>query len=815
MADEADPDAIAEATASFRDQYDDGEHTLETVLSVDDEYETWTFDDLPLDSGIFGELVSRGIVRKRDGEYRISSREGVRAGLEGRAVSTVDQDDPRRALSSPIALDVRAGAALVCALAFLFGMRVLNYRSVVRGEHVVSPANDPYYYRYWMETLLSESDGITDTTVVTDMPDAAASRRPLTHASNWALAELLGGDQWAADMVAAWLPVVATLALGIVVYWLALIVTDDTRVGIASVGLLALTPVHAVYTSIGFLEHRPYQYLWIGVTILSLAWLAVDVQRRRERASRPRVAIREHLLCPWTWIAAIVLGIALAFSVHSWGGSILLFVPLGAYAGLKIALDVRAGLPPMAGNAPLLVGVGIGGAITVLLHVRWGWHEPFTAVVSSIVVVGIVAVAAVGELWHRLEWPTLGILAFEGGIAAVGVSALWYLRPDEWTRLEQRAEDLFAREGATETGSLFTTENAVVLEPMAQLGPTFYIAIAVLGWAAWTVSRRYDPAWGVLAVYSLFWLVLAAFQVRFAAQLSIVVSVLGGLGLVHLLAWLDLVRTPVPFRESTASARDTVGPSARDTAADGGDREPSIALPEDGRTLGALIWIALLVCGLSLIFVPTLSAQTVHSDAQFEAAMAIDDHAADRETPKTFVLSEWGDNRMYNYFVSGESSSYWYASRHFEEFRTGGDPDGWYEEFNESDVGYVVLTEAGGYDERNAQRQLHDELGTGSDGETPLEHYQAVYVDDEVTAFAVVPGATITADGEPGEELSLETEVPVSGETVTYERTATVDDDGTLAVTVPYPGEYTVGEREIDVPARAVETGSVLELEQS
>ncbi len=41
----------------------------------------------------------------------------------------------------------------------------------------------------------------------------------------------------------------------------------------------------------------------------------------------------------------------------------------------------------------------------------------------------------------------------------------------------------------------------------------------------------------------------------------------------------------------------------------------------------------------------------------------------------------------------------------------------------------------------------------------------------------------------------------------------TVDENGTATVTVPYPGEYTVGDREVDVPPEAVEDGESIALE--
>ncbi len=408
MAEEPDPATVADAAADFCADTDDGEATLETVLAVDADHETWTFDDLPLDSGTFGELVSRELVTKTNGEYEVASRKGVQTALEGESLAAEDAETgPTLAERVSVDLDGRALAGLAGVIAVLAAMRLLNYRSVFQGDHVVSPGNDPYYYRYWTEELLASSDGLTDWSVITDMPGGAASTRPFTHAANWLFASLLGGDQWAAAMVAAWVPIVMTLLLGIVVYWLAVTLTDDVRVGLASVFLLALTPVHAVYTSAGFLEHRPYQYFWLGVTLLALAgWRSMYSAARVGTVlaggnpgappAAGNVACNRRSRC-CTRPVGPRLG-WLGTDVH----------PRCRLRRLKVALDARNGISPTLANAPVLVGLAIAAGVSGFLHVRWGWHEPFTALVPVLVVVGAVVVAGLGELWQRSSGQRLG-----------------------------------------------------------------------------------------------------------------------------------------------------------------------------------------------------------------------------------------------------------------------------------------------------------------------------------------------------------------------------------------------------------------------
>ncbi|WP_436344530.1 MFS transporter [Natronorubrum sp. FCH18a] len=807
---DADSSALADATASFLADHDEGDQALEAVLEVDSGSETWTFDDIPLDSGTFGELVSRGIVEKVDGEYRVVDAAVVRAVMSGEAVDVDSSDgesfDLRSAFDLGIWGDRRALAGVVGALLLVVAMRITQYRSVFRGEHVVSPGNDPYYYRYWTETLLAESTNPTDIGVLAEMPADAVGRRPLTHALNWWFATLLGGDQWAADAVAAWLPVVASVALAVVIYALAVVVTRDVRVGIASVVLFAVTPVHAVYTQVGFLEHRLHQYLWLGVTLLTLAWLAVDLTRRRE-TNADRDAVRDHLSSPGAWLVAVVLGVALGVSVHLWGGSSLLFVPLAAYVGLRAVVDAREGISPTLANLPVVVAIAIGTGISVWFHTNWGWHYGFVAYTPAMVLGGAVVVLALGDLWRRVDIHPGALVALETAIAGVGLYALRRFRPGDWADARTRADDLLFRENITETASLFTPDYAVIFGPLIQLGVGFYLGAAVLVWAVWLVSRQYEPAWLLLAVYASFCTLLAAIQVRFAAQLAVPLSVLGGVGFVYALSTIDLARRPVPFR------RGTERPKA--VAADGGSDEPSITLP-DARKMGYVLGVGLLVCGFSLLYVPGLSGQITHGDAEFEAALAIDEHAAeaDREYPESFVLSEWGDNRMYNYHVSGESQRYGYAMANFDDFRFGDDPDGNYSQF-EDRVGYVVVTERDrDLPAESAHAQLLEELGTGGDDGEALAHYQLLSVDDDrsAAAFVVVPGATIETTAEPNETVTVSTSVSVDGESFTYERAVTVGEDGRLAVTVPYAGTYSVGDDSVDVTESAVLEGETVEV---
>ncbi|WP_128224431.1 MFS transporter [Halobacteriaceae bacterium SHR40] len=781
---------VEEATRSFLHDHPEAEGALEQLVSLD--RAAWTFDDAPLDSGLFGELVSTPIVEKTDdGDYRFADREAVEAvvaGVDTGETKTADTDKSDMSISLP-EIDFTLAGAIAGVLAIVALVRSLYFSSVFQNGFVVSPANDPYFYRYWQAELLARSSSATDLGMLSTVGELTRLR-PLTHALNWWFAALLGGTPDAAATVAAWLPIVASVVLAGVLYGLAVILTDDHRIGLASVLLLALMPVHVVYTALGFLEHRPYQYLWLIIVAFALAWLAVDLQRRLNR-SEPRDAAVGHAKSSRAWAMAVLLAVGVAASAHVYGGSPLTFVPVAAYFGFRVVADTRRGIPALPANTPALAGVFVGSLLAMGAHVRWDWHSSVAGTIPVLVALGTIAVAALAMVWHRSELPVAGLLATEGVLAVVGTVLFWQLRPDDVSRLQDRADALFGRETAVETASLFTTDYAIIFGPLAQLGIGFYLALVPLGVITWYVYRQYEPGWLVLVCFAWFYLFLASIQVRFAAQFALFCAIFGAVGFVYVLGAIELVRKPALF--------------------DWGEQlsGPAIQLPGTPTRGGYLAGVVVLALVLNLLFVPTLLGQTQYSGDQVEATMAIDSHAEefDREFPQNFVLSEWGENRMYNYFVNNESRGYGYALSNHESFISGTNPDEQANNFGNR-VGYVVLKDRDLPDE-TVHAQLFD-LTTDDEG---VARYQLLYATDDIRAFVVVDGATIRATGEQGNTVQATTDVTTSGEQFTHRRSATVDENGVAQIRVAYAGEYEVGNQTVTVTDQQVMNGETVSSE--
>ncbi|MDB9252678.1 hypothetical protein [Halorubrum ezzemoulense] len=842
------PEETTAAAREFLADHPEVEDALAALVERDARDEPWTFDDIDLDSGRFGELVARDLAREVDDGYRLRNPDAIRAAIDAGPADAGDATDASSTATAPtdagpgastgesahdaapsrfstaVDLDGLTLLGLVGALLAVAGARLVAAPAVFREGFVVSPSNDTYFFRYWQERLVARADGAFDLGLFADMGGAAGTR-PLAHATNWWVTALLGGAD-AAPAVAAWLPVVASACLGYLVYRTARLLTGDVRVALAAVLFYGLAPVNVVYTSVGFLDHQAHQYLWLGLLVATLTALGTDIARRTT-STDARTAARAHARDARMWAIALALAVAVPASAHAWGGSPLTFVPVAAVVGLRVALDVRHDRSPTFANAPLLGGLVVGAGLALAAHLALGWHESIAAVTPALVAGGALVVVGLGELWRRVSLPPLALVAAEAVVAVGGLVGYARLRPDDIDRLQTRADDLFFREGISETASLFSPDFAVVFGPLLQLGLGFYFAIAVLAVATWAVARRDEPGWLVLVCFAWYYTLLATIQVRFAGQLAIVIAPFAGIGLVYLLSAIDIARPVATLdRGEDADSPSTRGrPSRAGSNRAGADGEPSegtaitsLALPDGTRLRGYLAATVALVLLFNLLLVPSLVAQTTHDRAQFDAALAVDSHAeaVDREYPRNFVLSQWGDNRMYNYFVSGESQSYGYARSNHDQFLASSDPGDWYDRF-QGRVGYVVVTDRENAPTANTTyAALHEGLGLGVNDTVATGRYQLLASDDGVRTFAVVPGATIrvtdpAAVGATGGAVTATTEVAVeeSGANVTHEyaREATVA-NGTATIRVAHPGEYRVGNATVTVTDDDVVAGN-------
>lgn len=779
---------VREATDDLLSEKPGVESDLRDVLSVDERADGWTFDDVPLDSGTFGELVSRDIVSKDGGgEYELTNRRAVRASLDGESPVETDTERTTPNFSLPT-ISREAGLALGGALAFLAVMRAYIYPNVFRGDGgVLLSSNDPYYYRYWVDQLAIEATGVFDLSVLSGLPGAVSKGEPLTIATLWWVTNLLGGAD-ASGAVLAWYPVVSGLIVGVLVYLLATKVTDDRRIGIASVLLLATIPGFAYKTGLGFADHHAFDYPWLALTALALV-LVSNISER-------------DLTEPKTWVGAILLGIAVTGQVMAWEAGPLLIGALGFFVAVRALADVNADRSPLGQSTPILGGLALASVLSHLAHSGFGWHTDVVAYSPALLLVGVLGVSLVAEAIRRAGMPAAVLGATEVAGVLVGLVTLQTFLPSYGKRLTNQFGRLLGASGPAETQSLMKGPIGFLLGPPFELGLAWFVGLPILLWGLWYGYQNRRSGWLVVTTYGAYFLTLSLFQRRFSGELSPFLAVCAGVGFVWFAAKLDIVETPAFLREQRGRPDET---SSR------------VSLPSfeniDRETVAPVLIIFLLVSSVGIIQTGVKHEQVSIRDEEYQAATWTDSYAEQQglEYPENYVLSKWGRNRVYNYFVNGESKSYGFARGNYEPFLASKNSQAQYQKLHER-VGFVVtqnLNLPSAPPKQSMYARLHGGFGSAGDGSSGVGHYRAVFASDDgsVKVFRLVPGANVTGQGQAGESITLSKRVKIDGATFTYERTVSVTENGTYSVTVPYPGTYNVGNQSVTVSESTVKNG--------
>ncbi|MBP1987789.1 STT3 domain-containing protein [Halolamina salifodinae] len=715
-----------------------------------------------------------------DGEYRLADPDATRAALEG--------EEPATAAASSLSFEVdfdlpprRVTLALLGAFALVAAFRLFAYPSVFRGEHVVFLGNDPYYYRYLL--LESLEQGAT----VTSLPDSVLLGEPLLTATLLAVTKLFGGTVETADLVLAWYPVVAGLVTAGLVYMLTVKLTEERRVGLAAVVVLAVTPVHAYRTAVGFADHHAFDYVWLAVTAVAAVTL---LQRTDDLGGR-------WLRDPWLLGSGAVVAVGVAAQVLAWNAGPILLLPLALYGVLRVTAAVDAGesaLPDLL----LATGIGLGGGLAVGVHSALGWQELYIVATPLLLAAGLVSVVLVGEVAQR-QGVSARVTA--GGVAVAGaaVFAIAYVAvPGFATEFSQEINRLFigsSVEGVAESASLFGTQYGTVTGPFFFFGLSLFFALPYLGWClvvGWTRNR---PVWQLLGSYGGALFVLSLLEVRFAGQLALFAAVFGGIALVHLISVTGAAARPVILSEN-----ESVRPWRTQ------EREESDFSLTDRETAISIVLIFLLVGGLGAVMTPARTSLLTVNDDSYEAASFMAEYSAEEgwEYPQNYVFSEWGDSRMYNAIVNGESRGYGYAQSNYEDFLASTNASAWYQRID-GRVGFIVVEQYSEL-ETGAESAIYNRLQNWG---KETGHYRAIWAseDGSIKVFTPVPGATVSGSAEPNSTFTTTTTVNVAGQGVTYSRTVTVNESGRYSTLVPYPGTYVFAGEEVTVSEEAVRSG--------
>jgi dolichyl-diphosphooligosaccharide--protein glycosyltransferase len=766
MTDDTDLDSLLETRPDFASK-------LDRLLDVDAEQDAWRPVDAGVDDAVAATLVDSGYVEKVPDGYRFTDRKTVRAAVDEYRRDTADE---RRRI--PLR------TALLVALALVVLVRLPTIQEVFRDDWVVLASNDPYFYRYLVDQALLDGP-------LPSLPERALRGEPLLAATLAVAAWPFGAGTWGSGFVVAWYPVVAAVATAALVYGAATRLTDDARVGLAAAGLLAVTPAHAYRTALGVADHHAFDYVWLALTALAV----IELLSRSERDRR-------------TWLAAGGLAVGVAAQALAWEAAPLLLLPLAP--GLALAALVEIRRPGPERLTPIVAGLVAGAALAHLVHLLLGWQFEAVVYALDLLALGSVGLLALVVVVRRFDGSWTWLAAAE---VVLGIGAVVAVRriPVVATELESGLA-FFSSTQAAELAGVGANYGAVGV--LVILGFASVLAAPMLPFAAKWGWQRLEPGWFVVGVYAIHFGVLAALQRRFGGELAPFAAILGGVGFVLLASWFDLVKPPVPRR---LAGGDTDGA----VAADGGDDDDALVVPDRTR-VALLAGLAGVAVGSGSLYAALIDRRLVITDATYEAARWISEYVDEHDIPypESYVLSKWGRNRVYNYFVNGEAASYGYAERTYEDFLFSNDADSWHEEFADR-VGFVVtrdLPHLGLISASTVQSTLHDRFGSATISNIGgAGHFRAMFATDDGArkVFRVVPGATIRGPA-PAEtaRVRLAADVSIPGDEFEYVRRATVT-DGTFEVTVANPGTYRIGQGDttVEVSERAVQAGETVTLD--
>jgi len=768
---------VRDAVASFRQDRPDADDALQTVLAVDADSDAWTFDDVDIGTGVFGELVSRGIVEQNGDGYRLANRAAVEAAVADAPTGSPHSDPPdnRSLLDSlslpPISNQTLAGAAL--ALCLVIAVRLTSILTVYQRDYVVLLANDPYFYRYWL------FDFVNATRSPLTVAEGIKIGEPLLVATLQLTTAVLGGTPEVADHVLAWYPIVAAVGSAIAVYAVAQRLTGDRRVAVASIVLLAVIPIHGYRSALGFADHHAFDYLILGITFASV----VAFERAEITAAGDLLTRR---VWPWTLLAAV----GIAAHVLAWNAGALLIVPLAILAAAR-ALTIVKHRTSIATMAPLLFSTALGGTLAYAVHTTLEWQTINMVVPPLLLAGGVALVTVVAAIARRLELgpapALLGIIA-GGTILLVGVTSLL---PEFGAELTQEVSRQFlnGERDIAETQSLFDTDLGLIAAPFGYFGLSVFFALPVFVWGSWFGWTRNRGDWLTLSAYAWTFFVFSLAQVRFAGHLALPTAVGAGVAFVWLAAKVGEFDAPgTGANAGTADARRAWKGLDDDTTANTDDRDLR-------STVTVLVGLFLLLGGLGAVMTPIGTAALSPTDEAVAATERMDDYATAQNLTwrDNYVFSEWSWSRMHNGLISGESQSYGYARANFGEFLSSTNNAAWYDRLRNR-AGFVVVSELDNFEDApddTIYAQLQREWGIDT-------HYRVLYASGDGTkAFAIVPGRVVSGPASGGS-------VTVSGTMAFDNRTRNVSatvpvENGTYSVRLSTPGTYTIGNRTVTV----------------
>jgi dolichyl-diphosphooligosaccharide--protein glycosyltransferase len=668
-------------------------------------------------------------------------------------------------LSQRVGYDTRVVAAVAAVTLFVVAIRLVSWSSVFPGGDVVLTGNDPWFYRYWVDQSLMSGWGDSGPIV-----SGITGGEPLLVAALALVSGLLGGLS-AVGGVMAWYPVVSAALTGVLLYLAGTRVTGDRRIALASVAFLAVTPGHALRTSLGFADHHAFDFIFLAILATSLIYLVT----REESAN--------------IWSVGLLTGgltLGMAGQVLAWDNGPLLLGALAFAIPAQVLVDVRRDRSPLRVLGPALVGMALAAIITWVVYTMWAWQSVSVSLTPALLFAGSSGVVLAGELTHRLDRSVRELALVGGLVGAASLAGAAVFVPDLLGELLRGVERI------TTTGSAIAEMQSLIsgatMGSFAILGFLLVVALPAMVWVTFNLWYAVSGTaqWAIPLVFGWYFLVLSLFQIRFVGEFAFFGALFSGFAFVWLVAKIDVTDATARFHRSSF------------------DWAPGVP---SRRTVVAVTLLFVLVGGAGAMQSGVKIDQLTVDDGTYQSAKFMENYADENGwegSERDYVFSQRDSNRLYNYFVNGDSQSYGYADNNYFEFVQATTPGEWYRQLS-GNADFIVTTDRfeGGW--ATMQNRLHEELGSANRQQDGLARYRAVFVSDDqrTSVFTLVPGARLEGSGSPNATVNAETTVDLPGRTFTYERRDETNSTGEFAFRVAHPGTYTIsgatGETTIEV----------------
>ncbi|WP_276997279.1 STT3 domain-containing protein, partial [Haloquadratum walsbyi] len=592
---------------------------------------------------------------------------------------------------------------VVGALALVVIFRLVAVGNVFQQGYVVLVGNDPYYYRHHLiDFVAANRSPLT-------LAEGVKQGEPLFIVTLQIITAIFGGSFVAAEQVLAWYPIGAAVICGICVYLLGTRLTDDRRVGLASIAILATLPAHASRTGLGFADHHT-----LDVLILALVLTAVAAYER----TSPTSVSELQRLAP----LVILAGVGIGAQTLAWNAGALLLTPLGVYGFIRALASIRQDIPVLYRLTPLTASAAIGGGIAVLAHEIFGWQSAMMIVPPAILATALFILAIVTEGFRRigLDYRTSAVGIITSGliITVTGFELIPRFN-EEFTEQLSRLSSA-PQENIFEAQSLLSNDFGFILAPLIFFGLAFFISGVVVAWGSRVGWERDRGDCLLICVYWIMLLLFSLLQVRFAIHLALPMSILTGVSLVWLISKVTEVTPPhirtVGSRKQSVTERRATWRSRSVNVDDQSSIQDANSEQINRRqVITAGVTLFMLIGGLGAVIAPVQAGEIAYDDDTIRAIDQINDFVAseNQTLSETYVFSLWGNNRMYNAHVNNNSEKFGYAQNNFISFLRSSDTEEWYDRM-QSRVGFIIIPEISEFSELDSETmyaRLHDRQG--------------------------------------------------------------------------------------------------------